>query len=231
MNPRQKMPIKRHSSVLDILIAHDNEILRIGLRTLLKDYGAFRICGETDTTAETLKKVEKLQPSMLLLKLDLPDKGALEIIPELLRLRPGLRVLLIATDGPVMDGRQAVLTPKVAKRALDGGVMGLVLKPDAHDIRLALEALSANKPFVSFNMFAGMTNGVAQRTDLPLADLTGREMEVFKRIATGRSTKEIAADLHISPRTAEVYRANILHKLGFHSHAQLILFASQNNLV
>jgi DNA-binding NarL/FixJ family response regulator len=125
-----------------------------------------------------------------------------------------------------------VLTPSVAKRALEEGALGLLLKPDAQDIRLAVEALSGNKSFVSSNMFAGMTSGATPRTDhSALSSLTAREVEVFKRIAAGRSTKEIAADLRISPRTAEVHRANILHKLGFHSHAELILFASQNNLL
>jgi DNA-binding NarL/FixJ family response regulator len=224
------MPTKR-PAVLDILIAHDDEIVRIGLRTLLKDYRGLRICGESDTAADTLKKVKKLQPGMLILKLDLPDKGGTEIIPELLKLRPGLRVMLIATVGPAMESG-GVLTPGVAKRALEEGALGLLLKPDAQDIRLAVEALSGNKSFVSSNMFAGMTSGAMPRTDhSALSNLTAREVEVFKRIAAGKSTKEIAADLRISPRTAEVHRANILHKLGFHSHAELILFASQNNLI
>jgi len=94
------------------------------------------------------------------------------------------------------------------------------------------ETLRANKSFVPSGLFTAISSGVRPRTDhLPPAGLTGRGLEVFKRIAAGRTTKEIAAEFRISPRTAEAHRANILHKLGFHSHAELILFALQNNVV
>jgi len=170
---------------------------------------------------------------MLLLKLDLPDKGALEIIPELLKLRPGLKILLFAEKGATTDTRLAVLTPTVAKRALEQGAFGLVLKPDAQDIRLALDALNKNKSFISSNIFEGMTCELVRRTEhlLSTGDLTAREVEVFKRMATGRATKEMAAELRISPRTIEVYRANIMRKLGFHSQADLILFALQHGVI
>ena len=122
-----KRTIKRPTAILDILIAHDHEIVRMGLRELLKEHPGLRVCGETSTAEETVKKVKKLQPHML----GLPDKSALDIVPELLRLRPGLKMLLFAAEGPTMDARRAVLTPTVAKRALEDGALGLVLKPDA----------------------------------------------------------------------------------------------------
>jgi DNA-binding NarL/FixJ family response regulator len=217
----------------DILIAHDQEIVRIGLRALLKDRPGVRVCGETRSAAETVTKVKKLQPNVLLLRLNLPDKSALEIIPELLRLRPGLKILLFAAEGPMMDTRRAVLTPTVAKRALEYGTLALVLKPDAPDIGLALDALSKNKVFISSNVFEGMASEVTHRIELlpSVSDLTRREVEIFKQLATGRTSKEIASDLGNSPRTVEAQRANIMHKLGFHSQADLILFALQHGVV
>jgi|SRR5579872_2381591 len=225
-------PNMRQRPVLDIFIAHHHEITRIGLRTLLKGVSGLRVCGESSTAADTLKKVKELQPHILLLKLRLPDKDALEIIPELLRLRPGLKIMLYAAEGPTMDSRDAALTPAIAKRALGAGVLGLVLRPDAQDIRYAVDALSNNKAFISSNIFEGVANEVARRIErLPsIGDLTGREVEVLKRMAIGNTTKEIAADLHNSPRTIEVHRANIMHKLGFHSQADLIMFALQHNV-
>jgi DNA-binding NarL/FixJ family response regulator len=228
-----KKPSRRRAIVLDILIAHDHEIVRIGLRALLKYRPGLRICGETSTTSDTIREVKKLQPHILLLKLDLPDQGALKIISQLLDLRPGLKILLFAAEGPSREARLAVLTPTVAQQALEQGVLGIVLKPDAQDIRLALEALSKNKSFISSNIFDGIASELAHRTEhVPsINDLTKREVEVFKYMATGRTTKEMATDLLNSPRTIEVHRANIMRKLGFHTQSDLILFALQHRVV
>ena len=229
----RKRPGKRRTAVLDILIAHDNEIIRIGLRSLLKGHLGLRICGEASTAAETLKKVEKLQPHLLLVKLSLLDHSTLKIIGQLLKLRPGLRILLFAAEGPTMEARRAVLTPTIAKLALTEGALGLVLKPDAQDIRLALDALSKNKSFVSSNIFEGMADQLKQRTEhFPsVGELTAREVEVFKQMAIGKTSKEIASSLRNSPRTVEVQRANIMRKLGFHTQADLLLFALQHGVV
>ncbi|HTW67295.1 MAG TPA: response regulator transcription factor [Bryobacteraceae bacterium] len=216
----RKRPIKGRTARLNILIADDHEIVRLGLRTLLKGLPRLRICGEASIDAEALEKVEKvekLQPDIVLLKLDLPNKGALQMIPALLRLRPGLRILIFAEYGPTRDAQRAGLTTTVARAALEKGAMGLVLNPDARDMLLALGALSKNKSFVSSNIFEGVTSELTYRTDhLPfLLSLTGREAEIFGLIATGRTNKDIAADLGISPRTVEVHRASVMHKLGF----------------
>ena len=150
-----------------------------------------------------------------------------------MKLREGLKILLFAAEGPTMNAPYAVLTPAVARRAVEEGALGLVLNPDAHDIRLALDALSKNKAFISPNIFEGISSELTRRTErLPsVGDLTRREAEVFKEMAIGRTTKEIAFDLRNSPRTIEVHRANIMRKLGFHSQADLILFALQHQVV
>ena len=229
----RKKAIKRQAAVINILIAHDHEIVRIGLRALLKGKRGFRICGETSTAATTLKAVEKVKPDILLLKLSLPDQGALDIITRLLEIRPGLKVLVFSAEGPTKDAQLAVLTPTVAKRVLEEGALGLVLKPDAQDIRLAIDALRQNKSYVSSNIFEGVATELLHRTERlqTISDLTIREAEVFKRLATGMTTKEMAVDLRISPRTIEVYRASIMRKLNLKSQADLILLAIKNRVV
>ena len=160
----RKRPNQRRTAVLDILIAHDNEIIRIGLRSLLKGRPGLRICGEASTAAETLRKVEELQPHLLVVKLGLLDR-ALTTIGQFLKLRPGIRILLFAAEGPTMEARRAVLTPTIAKLALTEGALGLVLKPDAQDIQLAVDALRKNKSFVSSNIFEGMPHQLKQGTE------------------------------------------------------------------
>ena len=166
-NPGSRVrPNRRRIAVLDILIAHDNEIIRIGLRSLLKGRPGLRVCGEASTPAETLKKVEELQPHILVKKWSLVDQSTLENIGLLLELRPGLKILLLAAeDATAADARRAVLTPTVAKRALADGALGLVLKPDAQEIWLALDALSKNKSFISANIFEGVADQLKSRTN------------------------------------------------------------------
>lgn len=131
-----------------------------------------------------------------------------------------------------METQRAVLTPTIARLAMREGALGLVLKPDAHDIRLAVDALSKDKSFISSNIFDGMTDIRPRTEHLPLLDeLTPREREVFKLMAIGKTSKEIAGELQNSPRTVEVQRANIMRKLRFHSQSDVILFALQHGVV
>ena len=231
----RKRPMKQPTAVLSILVAHDDEIIRIGLCTLLNRQPRSRVCGQSSSAVETLKKVEKLQPTILLLKLDLPDKTGLEIIPELLKLRPGLKILLFAAEAPSPDVIRSRYTPSVTQVALEQGALGMMLNPDAEDLRLAVDALSKNKAFISPSIFEGISNELTQRIEqIPIpsiGELTKRELEVFKQMAIGRTSKEIASDLGTSPRTVEVQRAKIMHKLGFQSQADLILFAVQHGVV
>lgn len=230
----RKKPDKRHVAVLDVLIAHDQEIIRLGLKAVIEDYPNLRVCGEASSAAETAKKVKMLRPRILMLKHGLPGQTASETIPELLKLRTGLRILLLAAEGPIPDTHRAVLTPAMAKRALHDGAQGLVLKPDAQDIRFAIYALSNNKSFVSPNILVDIADPSERKQPENLhsvGDLTAREMEVLKRMAMGKTTKEIAAELLNSPRTIDVHRANMMHKLGLHTQADLIFFALKHHLI
>lgn len=228
----RKGNIKPLPAVLDILIAHDNEITRIGLRSLLQKFSGFRICGETASTAEAMEQVKKLQPDILLIKLGLLNHHALKIIGQLLDLRPSLKILIFAEEGPTVEARNAVLNPTVARLALKQGALALVLNPNAQELRLSLDGLRKNKSFVSLNIFEGL-NDLKPRTEhLPsVGELTAREKEVFQKMAIGKTTKEIAGDLNNSPRTVEVHRANVMRKLGFQTQADLILFALQHGAV
>ena len=229
----RKKPNRRRAILLDILIAHDHEIVRIGLRALLKYRPGLRICGETSTTSDTIREVKKLQPHILLLKLDLPDQGALKIISQLSTSGRALRSCSSRQRGLQGKPDWPCSLQRWRNKRWSKECLRIVLKPDAQDIRLALEALSKNKSFISSNIFDGIASELAQRTEhVPsINDLTKREVEVFKYMATGRTTKEMATDLLNSPRTIEVHRANIMRKLGFHTQSDLILFALQHRVV
>jgi DNA-binding NarL/FixJ family response regulator len=217
------------TEILDVLIAHDQELVRLGLKELLSNYPNMRICGETATTTEILQQVKKLQPDVLFLKLGLPNMNVAELVPELRNTRPSLKILLMASEGPNRIPESAVLTPAVAQTALQGGVAGILLRPDVTDIRLAIEAISKSKFFISSNVFLGLTVQRVPSIEPEinrrlLQRLTAKEKEILGLIAKGKTSKEISLELGNSSRTVEGHRANIMRKLGCSSHNELIRY-------
>jgi DNA-binding NarL/FixJ family response regulator len=224
---------KRRQSALRILIAHDEEIVRIGIHALLKGRRRWKICGEVTTGREAVEKVAKLKPNVLVLKLDLPDCSGLDVIPAVLKIRPDVKILLLATEDSAIAARRAVLSPTTARHALNEGALGLVLKPDANDFVLALDSLSRNRPFVSANITEGIASELAHRTGTlsVSSKLTPRESEVLKLVALGKPSKDIARDMGISSKTVDVHRANVMRKLGFRSQTDLLLYAIRHKVI
>ena len=224
--PTPRRAVKRKHSALRILIAHDQEIVRIGMEALIKSRRRWRVCGEAANSREAVEKVAKLKPDILVLKIDLPDSSGMDLIPAVLHVRPEVRILLIATQDSAVV-RRAVLSLSAARRALEGGALGLVLKLDASDFILALNSLEKNRPFVSANI----TEGIASERVAVPSQLTPREFEVLKLVALGKTSKDAAKELAISSKTVDVHRANITRKLGFRSQTDLLLYAIGHKLI
>ena len=199
-----------------ILIADDHEVVRRGIRTLIESRSAWEICGEAATGKEAVEKTARLKPDIVLLDITMPEHSGLEAIPEILEAHPETRILVLTMHD---SGR-------IASRALAAGASGLVLKSDAaRDLIRALEAIGKKKPFLSPNVTKILVNEFRKNSEgSPSIDaLTSREIEVLKLLAVGRSNKEIAAELGISPRTVDAHRARIMDKLNLHTLSELVL--------
>jgi DNA-binding NarL/FixJ family response regulator len=208
-----------------ILVADDHEVVRRGIRTLLEARSAWEVCGEASTGREAVEKAKRLKPDVVLLDITMPDRSGLEAIPEILQVDPKMKIVVLTMH----DSGQ------IASRAIAAGANGLVLKSDAaRDLILALEAIGRNRPFLSPNVakilvdeFRRGSEGAANS----LGTLTKREIEVLKLVAEGKSNKEVAALLGISPRTVDAHRARLMDKLNIHTLSELVHFAIRNNLV
>jgi len=216
-----------------ILIAHDNEIVRLGIAALLKSQPRWRARGVAKSVTEAIDRVAKLKPDLAILDLDLPDHGGLAAIPELLKVAPNLKILLFTILRPSSTNQGRSLFAMTAKHALEAGALGLVLKPDASDLMLALDSVSRGKHYFSTGVTEDLIAQLVQETSAPAistSGLTEREVEVFKLLATGRTTKELAGELGISSKTIDAHRANIMHKLALHSQGDLLLYAIRSSL-
>jgi two-component system response regulator NreC len=200
-----------------IMLADDHAAMRQSLRLLLQGEADLEVIAETDSLRSVLGHVREAHPDVLVLDLGMPDQGS------------GIEALG-RIKGEARDTSIVVLTmnddPAFARRALDNGAMGLVLKEMADsDLPPAVREASRGRRYVS-PMLAAKLNGK------PPADrLTPREREVLQLIALGHTSVEIAKKLGLSPRTIETHRARIHRKLGLDTRAELVRYALRHELL
>ena len=201
-----------------IFIADDHEIVRKGLRSMLEVHPGWEVCGEAADGWEALKQVEQLNPDMVLLDIGMPNMNGLDAARQILSANPKMRILFLT----LYETEQAI------KTAMQLGAKGLVLKSEAGlELVGAVEAIQQNSTY-----FGSRAEHAASYTRAgKKSTLTRRETEVVQLLAQGKSTKDVAAQLDLSVKTAETHRSNIMLKLGLHSISELILYAVRNNLV
>jgi DNA-binding NarL/FixJ family response regulator len=208
---------------LRILVADDHEVVRKGICTLIETRSEWEICGEASTGRDAVAKTARKKPDVVLLDITMPDLSGLEAIPQILKAQPETKVLVLTMhDSGLM-----------ASRVLAAGARGLVLKSDAaRDLILALEALGKDRIFLSPGVTKILVNEIRQNQDVSGPDiLTSRETEVLKYLAEGKSNKEVAARLGISPRTVDAHRARIMDKLHVRTLSDLVHFAIRHKIV
>jgi DNA-binding NarL/FixJ family response regulator len=215
-------------SGLRILIADDHEVVRHGLRALLQGHPGWEICGEAFDGRDAVDKATQLKPDLVILDIGMPNLNGLDAARQILREDPQMTVLVLTIDE----------SEQVMREVLNTGARGFLLKSDAaRDLVAAVEALQHHRTFftskVAEMVLSGYLNGKGPATPPePARDrLTPREREVVQLLAEGKTTKEVAAVLGMSVKTAETHRSNIMRKLNFHSVSQLVLYAVRNNMV
>ena len=213
---------------LKILLADDHEIVRHGLRALLQDHEGWEISGEAVDGRDAVDKAALLKPELVILDIGMPCLNGLDAAREILRQDPQTTILVLT----VHESEQLI------RDLLNVGAKGFLLKSDAaRDLIAAVEALQEHRTFFTSRVAEVVLEGYLRGVDSPLAArplherLTPRERQVLELLAGGKTTKEVAALLTMSVKTAETHRSNILHKLGLHSVTQLVLYAVRNNIV
>jgi two-component system response regulator NreC len=211
---------------IKIFLTDDHTILRQGLRALLEGEIDFTIIGETCDGQEALNQVQALEPDILVLDLSLPGMSGLEVIRRLYQSNCQTRIIVLS-----MYAKGAYI-----QEALKYGVKGYVLKgSDAKELAQAIRLVMGGVTYLSppvAQLAKEAQSQLKQSHGLdPYKTLTNREREILPLAARGLSSSEIGKQLNISPRTVEVHRARILHKLGLQNQAELIRFALQRGIL
>jgi len=209
--------------MIRILIADDHDIVRRGVRSLLKEAFPDVVLGEALNAGQTLTAAEKKAWDLVLLDINMPGRGGLEVLQELKDLYPKLPVVMLSTY-PEKD---------YAVRAFKLGASGYVCKESASSevLAAARKALAGGR-YITPSLAEALAATVAGESPAaPHELLSNRELQVLRLVASGKSLKEIAAELSLSEKTIGTYRTRISQKLGLGTNVQLTHYATLHKLV
>jgi DNA-binding NarL/FixJ family response regulator len=208
-----------------IVLAEDHAILREGLRVLLSTHGGFHVVGEAADGLEAVRRVEKLDPDLILMDLSMPAMNGLEAILEIKRRFPRTRVLVLTVHR----------TEEHFLATLQAGADGYLLKDASfQELITAVQSVLEGKTYLSPGISAQVVEGyLAGRRPPPsfLDLLTRRERQVLKLIAEGHGNQRIADLLGVRLKTVEKHRAHLMKKLNLHGTAALTALAVRQGLV
>ncbi|HEX4834888.1 MAG TPA: response regulator transcription factor [bacterium] len=204
-----------------ILLADDHAIFRQGVRALLEREG-FHVAGEAADGHAVIRMAAQLTPDVAVVDLAMPMLNGLDAAREITRVSPRTRTILLTmhTEDPYVA------------RALQAGIRGYVLKSQAaEDLVQAIREVARGAVYLSPGISETVVEAYLAKRDLPPDPLTPREHQVLQLIAEGKTTKEVAALLGVSVKTAESHRMRIMTKLDIHETAGLVRYAIRQGLV
>ncbi|HVT73435.1 MAG TPA: response regulator transcription factor [Lacunisphaera sp.] len=213
--PPEARPARRR-----ILIVDDHPFMRAGLAQLIDRQADMQVCGEAGHPAEALKELERAPADLVLTDISMPGRSGLEFIKDLLAVRPGLPVLVISMHDEAI----------YAERVLRAGARGYIMKEaGGENLLAALRRVLGGDVYLSPAMSARVLENLSGRrprgSNSPIEKLSDREFEIFQLIGQGRSTRDIAEQLHLSPKTVDVHRSHIKEKLGLRDATALVRHA------
>lgn len=213
-----------------ILLADDHEVVRAGLRALLEEQSGWEVVAEAADGRDAVDKATKLKPDVVVIDIAMPSLNGLEAVRQIVKSVPNTKVLVLT----MYDSDPLI------QQVLQAGARGYLLKSDAgRDLVSAIDALRRNKTFFTPKVSQMVLEGYLDKSpkekeaeDEPESlRLTSRQREIVQLLAEGKSSKEVAAVLGLSVKTAETHRANIMRKLDCHSVTELVRYAIRNHII
>jgi DNA-binding NarL/FixJ family response regulator len=208
-----------------VFVVDDHPIVRQGLALLINRESDLTVCGEAEDAQTAVQAVATAKPDVLVVDISLNGPDGLDLLKDVRMRYPGLPVLILSMHDESI----------YAERALRAGAQGYIMKQEATEkVLVALRRILSAEIYVSERIANRMLqryigNRSAGRPS-SIADLTDRELEVFRLIGEGHSTRQIAEELHISVKTVESYQAHIKEKLSLRTARELVQHAIQWNV-
>jgi DNA-binding NarL/FixJ family response regulator len=201
--------------------------MRKGLRLQLEQHEGIEVVGEATDGREAVKLAEQLDPDVVMMDIGMPNLNGIEATAQIVKRNPKIGVIILS----VHSDEEYLL------RTLGAGAKGYLLKESADvDLLRAVHAVAQGKSFFSPTVAKTLLDDfVQQLKQRGLKDsydlLTEREKEVFQLLAEGKSNKDVATVLGLSPYTVETHRTHIMQKLDLHSSVDLVLYAVRKKII
>ncbi len=208
-----------------VFIVDDHPLLRQGLALLVNRERDLAVCGEAEEAQTAMREIAAKKPDILIVDISLNGPDGLELLKNLRTLYPNLPVLILSMHDESI----------YAERALRARANGYIMKQEATEkVLVALRRILGGDIYLSDRMANKLLHqyisGASADMHSRLSALSDRELEVFRLIGEGRSTRQIAEKLHLSIKTVETYQAHIKDKLSLHSGRELVQHAIQANI-
>lgn len=199
-----------------VYIVEDHPVMRQGYAALLKEEMGLEPCGETGSVPEARQEILELEPDLAIIDLSLQEGSGLELVKDLQNLRPNVPVLVVSVHEESL----------YAERVLQARASGYLTKnePAATMVKAIRRILKGGMFFeeaLKNQMLLRVHDGNTEQTSSMLAELSDRELEVFEYVGGGLTSREIAEELNLSPKTVATYRSRAKEKLGLDSNAEL----------
>jgi two-component system response regulator NreC len=215
-------------TTLKVLMVEDHALVRQGVKALLDEEPDITIVGEAGDGNQALVLAQQLRPDIVLMDLTLPGLGGIEATRQICERFPDMKVVVLSMH----DSEEYVF------RALQAGASGYIVKySTSEELVLALRAVAAGSTFLSPDISRILISDYMRRAKTQESDeealsiLTPRERELLQLIATGLTNRQVAERLHISVKTVETHRGNMMRKLDVHDRAGLVKFAIDSGLI
>jgi DNA-binding NarL/FixJ family response regulator len=214
-------------SKIRVLVADDHGIVRKGLRFVLERQDDLEVIGEAGDGREAVRICEQASPNVVVMDIAMPQLNGLDAAAQIVRQSPEIKVIILS-----MHADEDYLV-----RALNAGVKAYLLKDSAElDLVRAVRAVAQGgsffSPAIAQLLAEDYTRQLQQRG---LQDsyelLTERQKEILQLLAEGKSNKEVATALNVSPYTVETHRTHIMQKLDLHNTAEIVLYAVRKKII
>ena len=212
--------------IVTVLLADDHPIVRQGLKHLLDAESNLKVVGEASSGLQAVQLTEKIKPRILIVDIMMPELNGLEVLKQVKERSPATCCIVLS-----MQSADVYVV-----EALKAGALGYVLKETGpSELVQAVQQVIQGRRYLSPRISERLIDVLIETNHKPPSDpyqtLTNREREVLQMAAEGLSSSEIARRLSISPRTAELHRGRMMHKLGLRSQTDLIRYAFKRGIL
>jgi len=209
--------------MIKVFIVDDHEIIREGLKKILKEESDLVVVGEAQNGDEVLQNIKNIDCDIMLLDMNMPGRSGLDLLGDIKNQKPDLHILVLSIHPE----------DKFALRTLKSGASGYLCKDTAlEELVVAIRKVHSKGRYLSTTLAEQLAfDFMPEKDQAPHEQLSGREQEIMVMLASGKKVKEIAAELQLSISTVFTYRVRIFEKLKIKSNVELTHYAINNKLV